>query len=120
MPTRTSPGRASTISGTSTRSVPTRRLVLSSFRSTSGSHLRWDWVWQRPQPLISRIGAGRRTWFVEEPRPSDVDRPTTRMVEDRGLTRIWIDTPHDADISEFGSGGVNLYLPFLTEFFRDV
>jgi glycosyltransferase involved in cell wall biosynthesis len=31
------------------------------------SHLRWDWVWQRPQHLVSRIGRGRRTWFVEEP-----------------------------------------------------
>src|SRR5947209_20026860 len=84
------------------------------------SHLRWDWVWQRPQHLISRVGAGRRTWFVEEPRPSDVTEPTVRMADADGVTRIWVDTPRDSGISEFGTGGVNVYLPFLTEFFRDV
>lgn len=31
------------------------------------SHLRWDWVYQRPQHLISRLAAGRRVFFVEEP-----------------------------------------------------
>jgi hypothetical protein len=25
------------------------------------SHLRWYWVWQRPQHLISRLSKGRRT-----------------------------------------------------------
>jgi glycosyltransferase involved in cell wall biosynthesis len=83
------------------------------------SHLRWDWVWQRPQHLISRIGRGRRTWFIEEPRPCDVDAPTVRMVETDSLTRVWIDTPASDEVDEFGHGGVNLYLPFLTEFFRD-
>src|SRR3954449_6835187 len=31
------------------------------------SHLRWEWVWQRPQHLIARVGAGLDTTFVEEP-----------------------------------------------------
>jgi glycosyltransferase involved in cell wall biosynthesis len=83
------------------------------------SHLRWDWVWQRPQHLISRLGRDRRTWFVEEPRPADVTEPTMRTVETDGLTRIWIDTPAGDGVDEFGHGGVNLYLPLLTEFFRD-
>jgi glycosyltransferase involved in cell wall biosynthesis len=84
------------------------------------SHLRWDWVWQRPQHLISRIGKGRRTWFVEEPRPCEVDEPTVRMVDAGVVTRIWIDTPLASGISEYGAGGSSLYTPFLTEFFRDV
>lgn len=84
------------------------------------SHLRWDWVWQRPQHLISRIGAGRRTWFVEEPRPCDVDEPTMRIAEDDDVvTRLWIDTPHESRITEYSAGGGNLYIPFLSEFFRD-
>jgi hypothetical protein len=34
------------------------------------SHLRWTFVWQRPQQLVSRLAAGfERTWFVEEPEP---------------------------------------------------
>ena len=30
------------------------------------SHLRWDFVWQRPQHLMTRAAASRRVWFVEE------------------------------------------------------
>ncbi len=50
------------------------------------SHLRWQFVWQRPQHLITRLTAVRardgaaggrgRTWFVEEPMATpDVDTP---------------------------------------------
>lgn len=55
------------------------------------SHLRWTWVWQRPQHLMSRMAKARRTWFIEEPWPTDVDEP--RMgIEDAGpVTRVWID-----------------------------
>lgn len=58
------------------------------------SHLRWDWVWQRPQHLISRIGRGRRTWFVEEPQPV-ADRTEPRLVtQDAGVvTRVWLEVP---------------------------
>jgi len=31
------------------------------------SHLRWDFVWQRPQHLLSRLGTDYRVLFVEEP-----------------------------------------------------
>lgn len=31
------------------------------------SHLRWDFVWQRPQQLLSRLAQGARVFFVEEP-----------------------------------------------------
>ena len=31
------------------------------------SHLRWDFVWQRPQHLITRLARHRRVFFVEEP-----------------------------------------------------
>ena len=47
------------------------------------SHLRWTWVWQRPQHLVSRFAAaaraepGARTWFVEEPVAADVDSAGT-------------------------------------------
>jgi len=44
------------------------------------SHLRWNWVWQRPQHLISRLAASRRVWFVEEPlADACVERPVTRF-----------------------------------------
>jgi UDP-galactopyranose mutase len=31
------------------------------------SHLRWDFVWQRPQQLMTRFAQNRRVYFVEEP-----------------------------------------------------
>ena len=31
------------------------------------SHLRWDFVYQRPQHLMSRFAGDRRVFFVEEP-----------------------------------------------------
>jgi glycosyltransferase involved in cell wall biosynthesis len=31
------------------------------------SHLRWDFVWQRPQQLLSRLSRNNRVLFVEEP-----------------------------------------------------
>jgi glycosyltransferase involved in cell wall biosynthesis len=39
------------------------------------SHLRWSWVWQRPQHLISRFARDRATWIIEEPMVADVARP---------------------------------------------
>src|ERR1041385_4917252 len=29
------------------------------------SHLRWDWVWQRPQQFVSRLSRRHRVLFVE-------------------------------------------------------
>src|SRR5215472_9355783 len=31
------------------------------------SHLRWNFVYQRPQHLLSRIARTRHVWFIEEP-----------------------------------------------------
>ena len=31
------------------------------------SHLRWHFVWQRPQHLLTRASRDRHVWFVEEP-----------------------------------------------------
>jgi len=39
------------------------------------SHLRWDWVWQRPQHLLTHLArlSARRIYFIEEPMPHDED-----------------------------------------------
>jgi glycosyltransferase involved in cell wall biosynthesis len=40
------------------------------------SHLRWDFVWQRPQQLLSRFSERHRVLFIEEPLfPDDVSMP---------------------------------------------
>src|SRR3712207_9123869 len=59
------------------------------------SHLRWDFVWQRPQHLLSRAAKHYRVIFIEEPsfRPSA--------------------TPH-MEISH-RPGGITVALPILPE-----
>src|SRR4051812_12119990 len=43
------------------------------------SHLRWDFVYQRPQHLLSRFAANRRVFFVEEPQPLPIGSEQPRM-----------------------------------------
>lgn len=60
------------------------------------SHLRWDWVWQRPQHLVSRLGSRCSTWYVEEPlTPSPDFSGQNRMnhAEVDGLKRAWLEIP---------------------------
>ncbi|WP_157970590.1 glycosyltransferase [Nakamurella deserti] len=65
------------------------------------SHLRWTWVWQRPQHLVSRIAdriaadRGARTWFVEEPLGADVTEPRIAVEEAGPVTRVWLEVPSD-------------------------
>jgi glycosyltransferase involved in cell wall biosynthesis len=59
------------------------------------SHLRWNFVWQRPQHLISRLASGYdRVWFVEEPQVDDeLTSPRLRVEEQHPVTRVWLDLP---------------------------
>lgn len=62
------------------------------------SHLRWDWVWQRPQQLVSRLATAhdRRTWFVEEPvTPPGYDRSDNRLNYEHmdGVDRVRLEIP---------------------------
>ena len=42
------------------------------------SHLRWDFVWQRPQQLLTRCARERRVFYVEEPVFGDASTPRLR------------------------------------------
>ncbi|HSH23894.1 MAG TPA: glycosyltransferase, partial [Acidimicrobiales bacterium] len=59
------------------------------------SHLRWTFVWQRPQHLISRLARRRHTWFVEEPWPCDVAAPRLCSEGHGDVTRLWLEVPAD-------------------------
>ncbi|MBV9864298.1 MAG: glycosyltransferase [Abitibacteriaceae bacterium] len=39
------------------------------------SHLRWDWVWQRPQQFLSRLSKRHRILFVEGPQVVETNEP---------------------------------------------
>ena len=62
------------------------------------SHLRWTFVWQRPQHIVSRLATagetGRRTWFVEEPLPvPGLDAPRLRTEDHGPVRRVWLEVP---------------------------
>jgi UDP-galactopyranose mutase len=63
------------------------------------SQLRWDFVYQRPQHLMTRAARDRRVWYVEE--PVFEDGPPRLLVEPR-QPGIWIVRPilpHGLDLS---------------------
>ena len=60
------------------------------------SHLRWDFVYQRPQHLLSRAARSRRVVFVEEAM-HDVSRPCLETRRDEsGVTIVVPHLPHEA------------------------
>lgn len=46
------------------------------------SHLRWDWVWQRPQQFLSRLSKRHRILFIEAPYPSGCTRAPRVILRD--------------------------------------
>jgi glycosyltransferase involved in cell wall biosynthesis len=55
------------------------------------SHLRWNFVFQRPQHLMTRFARERRVFFFEEPVPSDGPE---RLVVERSAEGPYVATPH--------------------------
>ncbi|TVZ48705.1 UDP-galactopyranose mutase [Azospirillum brasilense] len=49
------------------------------------SHLRWSFVYQRPQHLMSRFARDHRVLFVEEPIHNDTPEPWLDVREDEGV-----------------------------------
>jgi UDP-galactopyranose mutase len=56
------------------------------------SHLRWDFVFQRPQHLLSRIARSRRVYFVEEPMPTDLEFPSLHISDRENGLKVVV--PH--------------------------
>ena len=65
------------------------------------SHLPWDFVWQRPQHIISRLARTRRVWFIEEPRVAAVDVPRLCVESRDGLQRVWLEVPGPERLAGF-------------------
>ena len=58
------------------------------------SHLRWTFVWQRPQHIVSRLATTRRTWFVEEPVAVEgLPGPRLRTEQHGDVCRVWLEVP---------------------------
>ena len=52
------------------------------------SHLRWDFVFQRPQHLLTRVARDRRVFYVEEPLPAEGLAWLEFPPVDRGVQRV--------------------------------
>uniref|UniRef100_B8HTF7 UDP-galactopyranose mutase n=1 Tax=Cyanothece sp. (strain PCC 7425 / ATCC 29141) TaxID=395961 RepID=B8HTF7_CYAP4 len=56
------------------------------------SHLRWNFVYQRPQHLLSRYAQKRRVFFIEEPVFQPIHQPQLEITQhDSG---VWVVVPH--------------------------
>ena len=73
------------------------------------SHLRWTFVWQRPQHVVSRLAKGRRTWFVEEPLAADVEQPRLCHERHGAVTRVWLEVPGPERHVPFGDRAAESY-----------
>src|SRR5690349_21465257 len=72
------------------------------------SHLRWDFVFQRPQHLLSRFAADRQVLFIEEPiYRADIDpswelqRPMSHVLVARLHTPLAAPGFHDDHVATF-------------------
>jgi glycosyltransferase involved in cell wall biosynthesis len=64
------------------------------------SHLRWDFVFQRPQHLMTRFGRERRVFFFEEPVYEPAISPRLRVERRASVTLAVPHLPHGMDPGE--------------------
>jgi glycosyltransferase involved in cell wall biosynthesis len=74
------------------------------------SHLRWDFVYQRPQHLLTRAARQHRVLYIEEPK-RDADTVHMEIHDDASGVRIAI--PHLS-----GSSSISVLRPLLDELLR--
>lgn len=77
------------------------------------SHLRWNFVYQRPQHLLTRFANNGRVFFIEEPVWED-DRNTDEfIVVKQENCNVWVVTPHlskGADVTPVMTSLLNRFL----------
>jgi len=61
------------------------------------SHLRWNFVFQRPQHLMTRCAGERRVYFIEEPIWDDSSSPRMHLEAVDGVTVVTPHVPHGLD-----------------------
>jgi UDP-galactopyranose mutase len=83
---------------TTTRSFKVSRNQIERFDLVCFSHLRWDFVFQRPQHLMTRFAREHRVFFIEEPLFGE-DGPRLEISErDNGLSVVVPHLPHGAQV----------------------
>ena len=81
------------------------------------SHLRWGFVYQRPQHLISRLASRYQVLFVEEPVRSAGPARLERLVKGPNLEVL---VPHtNVEAPGFHDDQLSVLKPLLSDFLRD-
>src|SRR5436309_467198 len=100
------------------------------------SHLKWDWVWQRPQQFLSRVSRKHRVLFVEAPDVSDVvhvtrvdlrevtDFPNINVLQikipaNRRSDTAWIDKERRRVVQSLLSGPLGQSFSSIVQWFYD-
>src|SRR5262245_14351069 len=77
------------------------------------SHLRWDFVFQRPQQLMTRLASlGRRVLFIEEPMHTEDEAHWERL--ERGQVVVLRPRTSSPE-SGFSDGQIHVICPMLEE-----
>ncbi len=79
------------------------------------SHLRWDFVYQRPQHLLSRFATERRVFFIEEPIFHDGDASLKISQREDHLYIVVPQIPHNIESDDL----LNSLRSLLNELFDD-
>ncbi|MBA2495400.1 MAG: glycosyltransferase family 1 protein [Acidobacteria bacterium] len=79
------------------------------------SHLRWDFVYQRPQHLLSRFARERRVFFIEE--PIFVDEKTNLNIT-RREDNLFVVVPHISHSDREISNVEEIQREFIDQLFR--
>jgi glycosyltransferase involved in cell wall biosynthesis len=80
------------------------------------SHLRWDFVYQRPQHLLSRAARTRRVFFVEEP---VYDNGSARLEVGRRDCGVYVAVPHLPEGLRSGVASEAVQADMVERLFRD-
>jgi len=86
------------------------------------SHLRWDFVWQRPQHLMSRFARDRQVFFVEEPifRDDAGEAPHGAILETREVDGVVVAQPVCRDPGPGGGAALDaMYARLVEQLVRD-
>jgi glycosyltransferase involved in cell wall biosynthesis len=68
------------------------------------SHLRWDFVFQRPQHLMTRFARDHRVFFVEEPRHADGPAHLEMRIAEGGVRVVVPVLPRTAEAAHAATG----------------
>lgn len=79
------------------------------------SHLRWDFVWQRPQHLLKRAARGTRVYYVEEPVEENCRPHLEVSSRPEGITVVVPHVPRQMS----GTAAAAVQTEMLGDFFTD-